>query len=86
LLPRITEAYRNEHFDIEIMREMGERNFLGCSIKIRNLPPASSVAYGLINRQIEAVDSGYRSALSVQTLAIYAVNEFGSEEIKKKYL
>ena len=66
LLPRVTKAYQNEHFDREIMNEMGEMGFLGCTIKDDyDLPGVSSVAYGLINRAIEAVDSGYRSALSV---------------------
>jgi glutaryl-CoA dehydrogenase len=65
LLPRVTKAYKDEYFDIEIMKEMGELGFLGCTIKDYDLPGVSSVAYGLINRQIENVDSGYRSALSV---------------------
>ena len=65
LLPRVVEAYKNEHFDIAIMKEMGELGFLGCTIDDYDLAGVSSVAYGLINRQIEAVDSGYRSALSV---------------------
>ena len=65
LLPRVIEAYKNEHFDVEIMKEMGDLGFLGCTIDDYDLAGVSSVAYGLINRQIEAVDSGYRSALSV---------------------
>lgn len=65
LLPRVTEAYQKEKFDVEIMREMGALGFLGCTIEEYDLPGVSSVAYGLINRQIENVDSGYRSALSV---------------------
>jgi glutaryl-CoA dehydrogenase len=65
LLPRVTEAYQKEMFHVEIMKEMGELGFLGCTIDEYDLPGVSSVAYGLINREIEAVDSGYRSALSV---------------------
>lgn len=64
-MPRVTEAYQKEKFDVGIMKEMGELGFLGCTISDYDLPGVSSVAYGLINRQIEAVDSGYRSALSV---------------------
>ena len=65
LLPRVTKAYKEEHFDIAIMKEMGDLGFLGCTIDDYDLPGVSSTAYGLINRQIENVDSGYRSALSV---------------------
>lgn len=87
LLPRITDAYKREHFDVEIMKEMGEMGFLGCTIDDYDLPGVSSVAYGLINRQVEAVDSGYRSALSVQSsLVMYPINTFGSKEIKDKYI
>jgi len=64
-LPRVTEAYQKEKFDLSIMKEMGELGFLGCTIDEYDLPGVSSVAYGLINRQIESIDSGYRSALSV---------------------
>lgn len=87
LLPRVIKAYKEEKFDVEIMREMGEHGFLGCTIEDYDLPGVSSVAYGLINRQIEAVDSGYRSALSVQSsLVMYPIHAFGSKEIKDKYL
>jgi len=65
LLPRVTKAYKEETFDIAIMKEMGDLGFLGCTIDDYDLPGVSSTAYGLINRQIENVDSGYRSALSV---------------------
>jgi len=64
-LPRVREAYNKEHFDLEIMKEMGELGFLGCTIPDYDLPGVTSTAYGLINRQIERIDSGYRSALSV---------------------
>ena len=87
LLPRVTKAYKEEKFDVEIMREMGELGFLGCTIEDYDLPGVSSVAYGLINRQIEAVDSGYRSALSVQSsLVMYPIMTFGSKEVKDKYI
>lgn len=69
------------------MKEMGELGFLGCTIDDYGLPGVSSVAYGLINRQIEAVDSGYRSALSVQSsLVMYPIMTFGSKTIKDKYI
>lgn len=64
-MPRVREAYNKEHFDVEIMREMGQQGFLGCTIGEYDLPGVSSTAYGLINREVERVDSGYRSALSV---------------------
>lgn len=87
LLPRVVEAYKKEHFDVEIMKEMGELGFLGCTIDDYDLAGVSSVAYGLINRQIEAVDSGYRSALSVQSsLVMYPIYTFGNKEVKDKYL
>lgn len=87
LMPRIVKAYQDEHFDTNIMKEMGELGFLGCTIDDYGLPGVSSVAYGLINRQIEAVDSGYRSALSVQSsLVMYPIMTFGSKTIKDKYI
>jgi glutaryl-CoA dehydrogenase len=87
LLPRVTKAYQEEKFDVNIMREMGELGFLGCTIGDYDLPGVSSVAYGLINRQIEHVDSGYRSALSVQSsLVMYPIHTFGSKAIKDKYI
>lgn len=87
LLPRVTKAYQQEHFDIEIMKEMGELGFLGCTIDDYDLPGVSSTAYGLINRQIENVDSGYRSALSVQSsLVMYPIYTFGNKEVKDKLL
>lgn len=87
LLPRIVKAYKDEYFDVEIMKEMGELGFLGCTIDDYDLPGVSSVAYGLINRQIEAIDSGYRSALSVQSsLVMYPIHTFGNQEIKDKLI
>jgi glutaryl-CoA dehydrogenase len=88
LLPRVVTAFAEERFDREIITEMGSLGFLGAT-----LPEAyggsgvSHVAYGLIAREIEAVDSGYRSAMSVQSsLAMYPIYAFGSEEQKKRFL
>jgi len=87
LLPRIVEAYRTEDFDPNIMREMGELGLLGATIQGYGCAGTSSVAYGLIAREVERVDSGYRSAMSVQSsLVMHPINEFGSEEQKEKYL
>lgn len=66
---------------------MGELGFLGCTISEYDLPGVSSVAYGLINREIERVDSAYRSALSVQSsLVIHPIYTFGTKEMKDKYI
>jgi len=65
LMPRVINAYNKEEFDLDIMKEFGELGFLGCTIDDYGLPGVSSTAYGLINRAVEYVDSGYRSALSV---------------------
>ena len=88
LLPRVVSAWRDERFDREIMTEMGALGFLGPT-----LPEAyggagvNHIAYGLIAREIEAIDSGYRSAMSVQSsLVMYPIYEFGSEEQRRKWL
>lgn len=88
LMPRILEANRHEHFDPKIMREFGEFGFLGST-----LPEAyggagvNHVSYGLIAREVERVDSGYRSAMSVQSsLVMHPIFAYGSEEQRKKYL
>ena len=61
---------------------MGEMGFLGCTISEYDLPGVSSVAYGLINREVERVDSGYRSALSVQSsLVMHPIMEFANKEV-----
>jgi len=87
LMPRILLANRNENFDREIMNELGELGFLGCTISEYGLPGISSVAYGLINREIERVDSGYRSAFSVQSsLVMHPIYTFGSQAQKDKYI
>jgi glutaryl-CoA dehydrogenase len=71
LLPRVKDAYREENFDPAVMREMGELGLLGATIKGYGCAGASSVAYGLIAREVERVDSGYRSAMSVQSSRKY---------------
>ena len=88
LLPRVVEAFRNEHTDIEIFREMGALGLLGPTIPEQyGGAGLNYVAYGLIAREVERVDSGYRSMMSVQSsLVMVPIYEFGSEAQKQKYL
>ena len=88
LLPRVIDAYREESFDQTIMSEMGELGLLGATVSEEyGGAGLSHVAYGLIAREVEAVDSGYRSAMSVQSsLVMYPIEAFGSEDQKRKYL
>ncbi len=87
LMPRILEANRQERFDAEIMREMGALGLFGATIKGYGCAGASNVAAGLICKEVEWVDSGYRSALSVQSsLVMHPIYIFGSEAQKNKYL
>lgn len=87
LQPRVLEAFHNEHFDREIMREMGQAGFLGATIQGYGCAGIQAVAYGLIIREIERVDSGYRSAMSVQSsLVMHAIHAYGSEAQRQKYL
>ena len=88
LLPRVVSAYAEERFDREIMTEMGALGFLGPTLPEEyGCAGINHVAYGLIAREIEAIDSGYRSAMSVQSsLVMYPIFAFGSEEQKKAYL
>ena len=87
LMPRILEANRNEIFDKEIYQEMGQMGFLGAPIDGYGCAGVNYVSYGLIAREIERVDSSYRSAFSVQTsLAMHAIYKFGSDEQKNHYL
>jgi glutaryl-CoA dehydrogenase len=88
LLPRVVSAYAEERFDREIMTEMGELGFLGPTLPEEyGCAGVNHVAYGLIAREIEAIDSGYRSAMSVQSsLVMYPIYAFGSEEQKRKFL
>jgi glutaryl-CoA dehydrogenase len=88
LQPRVLSAFREERFDRDIIDEMGALGLLGAT-----LPPeyggagAGYVGYGLIAREVERVDSGYRSALSVQSsLVMYPIHAYGSEEHRRKYL
>src|SRR5579875_374348 len=88
LLPRVVSAFADERFDREIMTEMGALGFLGATLPEQyGGAGASHVAYGLIAREVEAIDSGYRSAMSVQSsLAMYPIYAFGSEELKRRLL
>lgn len=87
LMPRIIEATRKEYFDREIMREMGSLGLLGMTLQGYGCTGASYVSYGLVAREIEHIDSGYRSAMSVQSsLVMYPIYTYGSEEQKQKYL
>jgi glutaryl-CoA dehydrogenase len=88
LLPRVTEAFRHERTDIEIFREMGELGLLGPTIPEQyGGPGLNYVSYGLIAREVERVDSGYRSMMSVQSsLVMVPIFEFGSDAQKAKYL
>ncbi|MGB7321379.1 MAG: acyl-CoA dehydrogenase, partial [Albidovulum sp.] len=88
LQPRVIEAYREEKTDPEIFREMGEMGLLGVTIPEEYGGLGSSyVAYGLVAREVERVDSGYRSMMSVQSsLVMYPIYAYGSEEQRQKYL
>lgn len=87
LMPRIINGNRNEVFDREIMTELGELGILGCTIEGYGCAGVSSVAYGLLAREVERVDSSYRSAMSVQSsLVMYPIFAYGSNEQKNKYL
>ena len=87
LMPRILEAARNEHFDRDIIREMGELGFLGASLHGYGCAGVNYVSYGLIAREIERVDSGYRSAMSVQSsLVMFPIHAYGSEEQRERFL
>ena len=87
LMPRILKANRDEIFDKDIYKEMGKMGFLGAPIEGYGCAGVNYVSYGLIAREIERVDSSYRSAYSVQTsLAMHAIYKFGSEEQKNFYL
>ncbi len=87
LLPGIIEANRHEKFDPQIMREMGAQGLLGPSLQGYGCAGVSEIAYGLIARELERVDSSYRSAFSVQSsLVMYPIYAFGSDEQKERYL
>ena len=88
LMPRVLESFRNETFDREIFNEMGELGLLGPTIPEQyGGAGVNHVCYGLIAREVERVDSGYRSSLSVQSsLVMYPIYAYGSEEQRMKYL
>ncbi|CUA85308.1 Acyl-CoA dehydrogenase related to the alkylation response protein AidB [Gulbenkiania indica] len=87
LLPRVLTANREERFDREIMNEMGELGLLGCTIDGYGCAGLSHVAYGVIAREVERVDSGYRSAMSVQSsLVMHPIWAYGTDAQKEKYL
>ena len=87
LMPRILKAHREEQFDREIMQEMGSLGLLGATIQGYGCAGMSYVCYGLIAREIERVDSGYRSAMSVQSsLVMYPIYAYGDEAQRERYL
>ncbi|MBL4806264.1 MAG: acyl-CoA dehydrogenase [Rhodobacteraceae bacterium] len=88
LAPRVIEAYRNEHTDPDIFREMGAQGLLGVTVPEEyGGSDAGYVSYGLVAREVERVDSGYRSMMSVQSsLVIYPIQAYGTDEQRQKYL
>ncbi len=87
LQTRVLMAARHEKFDREIMNEAGAMGFLGCTIEGYGCSGLNYVSYGLVAREVERVDSGYRSAISVQSsLVMHPIHEYGSEEQRQKYL
>ncbi|MFB0912257.1 MAG: acyl-CoA dehydrogenase [Glaciecola sp.] len=88
LMPRVLEANRHEHFDREIMNELGELGLLGATLPAQyGGSEVNYVSYGLIAREVERVDSGYRSAMSVQSsLVMHPIHTYGTEEQRMKYL
>ncbi len=87
LLPRVVSATLDERFDREIMNELGELGLLGSTIEGYGCAGVSHVAYGLVARAVERVDSGYRSAMSVQSsLVMHPIHAYGTEEQRQKYL
>ncbi len=87
LMPRILEAHRHERFDREIMNEMGALALLGPTIQGYGCAGVGYVSYGLIAREVERVDSGYRSAMSVQSsLVMHPIHAYGTETQREKYL
>ena len=87
LLPRIVDANRHERFDREILNEMGVMGLLGATLDGYGCAGVNHVCYGLIAREVERVDSGYRSAMSVQSsLVMYPIHAYGTETQRQKYL
>lgn len=87
LYPRVQKGFREEKFDKSIMKEFGEMNFLGATIDGYGCAGVDNTSYGLIIREIERVDSGYRSAMSVQSsLVMHPIYTYGSDKLKEKFL
>jgi glutaryl-CoA dehydrogenase len=87
LMPRVTEAHRHEKFDRSIFNEMGALGFLGSTIDGYGCAGVNHVCYGLIAREVERVDSGYRSGMSVQSsLVMHPIHAYGTEEQRNKWL
>jgi glutaryl-CoA dehydrogenase len=87
LMPRVLRGFRDEHFDRDIMTEFGEMGFLGATLEGYGCAGVSYVAYGLMAREVERVDSGYRSAFSVQSsLVMFPIHAYGSDAQKELYL
>ncbi|KMP00370.1 glutaryl-CoA dehydrogenase [Coccidioides immitis RMSCC 3703] len=87
LMPRVLESYRNEDYDKTMLQEMGELGLLGATIEGYGCAGVSTVASGLITKEVERVDSGFRSGMSVQSsLIMTGIHEFGTKELKEKYL
>jgi glutaryl-CoA dehydrogenase len=87
LMPRVLEANRHERFDREIMNELGELGLLGSTIEGYGCAGVNYVSYGLVAREVERVDSGYRSAMSVQSsLVMHPIHAYGTEAQRQKYL
>src|SRR5258707_1680071 len=87
LMPRVLEAHRHEKFDREVVNEMGKLGFLGATLSGYGCAGVNHVSYGLIARELERVDIGYRSTMSAHSsLVMYPIHEFGSEAQRKKFL
>ncbi len=87
LLPRVRQAFRDEHTDRAIFNEMGELGLLGATIQGYGCPGVNYVSYGLIAREVERVDSGFRSMMSVQSsLVMYPIYTYGTEAQRERYL
>src|SRR3970040_2039194 len=87
LMPRVLEANRHERFDREVINEMGALGFLGSTLTGYGCAGVNHVCYGLVAREMERVDSGYRSAMSVQpSLVMPPIHAFGNRAERRKYL
>src|SRR6185295_13302943 len=87
LMPRVVEANRHERFDRDVLSEMGALGFLGSTLQGYGCAGVNHVSYGIVAREIERVDSSYRSSMSVQSsLVMYPIHAYGSEEQRQKYL